>query len=128
MGNVILDSEGNELVVDRFYITNRKNLQYKGKGENGILRFQKNSRGEMTNLEPYENEFVLSYKQEFEPNYRSIQQGDDTDFDESDVEFGGGKRRRTRRNKSRKQRKSRRNKSMKSRKNKSIKSRRHRRH
>ena len=42
----------------------------------------------MTNLEPYENEFVLSYKQEFEPNYRSIQQGDDTDFDESDVEFG----------------------------------------
>ena len=40
MGNIILDSEGNELVVDRFYIVDRKNLQYKGK-ENGILRFQK---------------------------------------------------------------------------------------
>ena len=117
MGNIILDSEGNELVVDRFYIVDRKNLQYKGK-ENGILRFQKNSRGEMVTIDPDGKEFVFSYKQQFEPNYRSIQQGDDTDYDESDVEFGG-KRRRTKKNKSRKQRKSRRNKSKirKSRKN-----------
>ena len=125
MGNIILDSEGNELVVDRFYIVDRKNLQYKGK-ENGILRFQKNSRSEMVTIDPDGKEFVFSYKQGFEPNYRSIQQGDeDTDYDEDLVEYGG-KRRRTRRNKSRKQRKSRRNKSKirKSRKHKKTKSRR----
>lgn len=115
MGNIILDSEGNELVVDRFYIVDRKNLQYKGK-ENGMLRFQKNSRGEIVTIDPDGKEFVFSYKQEFEPNYRSIQQGDDTDYDEDLVEFGGRKRRRTRKNKSRKQIKSRRNKSRKQRK------------
>ena len=73
----------------------------------------------MVNLEPYENEFVLSYKQEFEPNYRSIQQGDDTDYDEDLVEFGGRKRRRTRRNKTR------RNKSKIRKSRKHRKSRRH---
>ena len=127
MGNIILDSEGNELVVDRFYIVDRKNLQYKGK-ENVILRFQKNSRGEMVTIDPDGKEFVFSYKQEFEPNYRSIQQGDDTDYDEDLVEYGG-KKRRTRRNKSIKQRKSRRNKSKirKSRKHRKTKSRRYRR-
>jgi len=54
------------------------------------------------------------------------QQGDDTDYDEDLVEYGGGKIRRTRRNKTIK---SRRNKSKirKSKKHRKTKSRRHRR-
>jgi hypothetical protein len=81
----------------------------------------------MVTIYPDGKEFVFSYKQGFEPNYRSIQQGDDTDYDEDLVEYGG-KKRRTRRNKSRK---SRRNKSKirksKIRKSRKTKSKRYRR-
>ena len=131
MDNRILDSIGNELVVDKFYIINKKNLQYKGEGENGILRFQKNSRGNIVSIDPNGTKFTFSYKQEFEPtfafdpNYDSdlveYDSGDAEDVDEYVGKYGGGrKRRRTRRNKARKSRK------IKSRKNR--KSRKHRKH
>ena len=111
----ITDSKGNSLVLDKFYIIEKKNLQYKGPSDDGKLMFQKNSRGETVNIDPSGKEIVLSYKQAFEPDYASIQNKRSTDYDEDLVEFGGGKRRnKSRRNKSRKSRRTR--KSRKSRK------------